>query len=93
MKDPPGTLGAHAGSRRIAAGHFPKALGRNLWNVEHDRMLPFLDPTLGEVLGDPHSKALEVFPVDLPIAAMGFNVWILCASGHKSNPATVSFYS
>jgi len=33
MTDPAGTLGAHAGRRRIAAGHFPKALERNLLKV------------------------------------------------------------
>jgi len=49
MTDPAGTLGAHAGSRRIAAGQFPKALERNLLKVEHDHPLPLLDPTLGEV--------------------------------------------
>ena len=53
MTDPAGTLGALAGSRRIAAGHFPKALERNLLKVEHDRPLPLLDLTLGEVHGYP----------------------------------------
>jgi len=39
MTDLAGTLGAYAGSRRIAAGHFPKALERNLLNVKHDYSL------------------------------------------------------
>jgi len=53
MTNPAGTLGAHAGSRRIAAGQFPKALERNLLKVEHDHPLPLLDLTFGEVHGYP----------------------------------------
>jgi hypothetical protein len=53
MTDPGGTLGALAGSRRNAAGHFPKALERNLLKVEHDRPLALLDLTFGEVHGYP----------------------------------------
>jgi len=35
------------------AGTLEKALGRNIFNVKHDRPLPLLDLTLGEVLDDP----------------------------------------
>ncbi len=68
MRDPVGTLGAQAGSRRVAAGRFPKALERDLLNVEHIPSLPLLNFTLGEGLSDPFdsnkirdSKALEEF--------------------------------
>jgi hypothetical protein len=35
------------------AGTLEKALERNIFNVKHDRPLPLLDLTLGEVLDDP----------------------------------------
>ncbi len=54
------------------AGTLEKALERHPLNVKHDRPLPLLDLTLGEVPGypsdvnkSPHSKASEVFPTGL----------------------------
>ena len=37
------------------AGTLEKALERNLLNVKHDRSLPLLDLTLGEVRGYPYN--------------------------------------
>jgi hypothetical protein len=52
---PAGTLGANAGSRRIAAGHFPKALERNhaVGGITHPISTKPAFQGVGSVLGGP----------------------------------------